>query len=85
MRKKVAHRYVDFISKDECASKRVITPKYEFKLHSKYPIKIPQKSGDKQTFKTDTDLSQEEMLEKNYASKQNHNNLLKKKQGENND
>lgn len=63
---KVTHRYVDFISNEDSASKGTIPPRSdeETKLPPKDQIKIPPRSRDGQTFKTDNELSQDEMLKK---------------------
>lgn len=61
---KVTHRYVDFISREDSASRGVIPamPKQEDKLPPKDQIKIPPRSRDGQTFKTDNELPEREML-----------------------
>ena len=61
---KVTHRYVDFVSKEDSASRGVIPsmPKQENKLPPKDQIKIPARSRDGQTFKTDNELPEREML-----------------------
>ena len=61
---KVTHRYVDFISREDSASRGVIPamPKEEEKLPPKDQIKIPPRSRDGQTFKTDNELPEKEML-----------------------
>ncbi|WP_405296459.1 hypothetical protein [Methanobrevibacter sp.] len=61
---KVTHRYVDFVSREDSASKGVIPPKADDKLPPKEQIKIPPRARDGQTFKTDSELSQDEMLKK---------------------
>ena len=90
---KVTHRYVDFISKEDSASKGVIPkrPDEESSLPPKDQIRIPPRARDGQTFKTDNELSQEEMLKKIMLQNKkiiNQNKIiidLLKKQGENND
>lgn len=61
---KVTHRYVDFISREDSASRGVVPamPKEEEKLPPKDQIKIPPRSRDGQTFKTDNELPEKEML-----------------------
>ena len=63
---KVTHRYVDFVSKDDSASKGVIPkrPDEESALPPKDQIRIPPRARDGQTFKTDDELSEREMLKK---------------------
>lgn len=88
---KVTHRYVDFISREDSASRGVIPPKAESSLPPKEEIKIPPRARDGQTFKTDNELSQDEMLKKIMLQNKkiiNQNKIiidLLKKQGENND
>ena len=88
---KVTHRYVDFVSREDSASRGVIPPKGDEKLPPKEDIKIPPRSRDGQTFKTDDELSQNEMLKKIMLQNKkiiNQNKIiidLLKKQGENND
>ena len=86
---KVTHRYVDFVSREDSASRGVIPPKAESSLPPKEEIKIPPRARDRQTFKTDNELSQDEMLKKIMLQKIiNQNKIiidLLKKQGENND
>ena len=88
---KVTHRYVDFVSREDSASRGVIPPKADDKLPPKEEIKIPPRARDGQTFKTDSELSTEEMLKKIMLQNKkiiNQNKIiidLLKKQGENND
>lgn len=88
---KVTHRYVDFVSREDSASRGVIPPKAESSLPPKEQIKIPPRARDGQTFKTDNELSQDEMLKKIMLQNKkiiNQNKIiidLLKKQGENND
>lgn len=88
---KVTHRYVDFVSREDSASRGVIPPKADDKLPPKEEIKIPPRVRDGQTFKTDSELSTEEMLKKIMLQNKkiiNQNKIiidLLKKQGENND
>jgi hypothetical protein len=89
---KVTHRYVDFVSKDDSASRGVIPPKGDSnKLPPKEEIKIPPRARDGQTFKTDNELPEIEMLKKIMLQNKkiiNQNKIiidLLKKQGENND
>ena len=91
---KVTHRYVDFISREDSASKGVI-PKMpsqeEDKLPPKDQIRIPPRARDGQTFQTDDELPEIEMLKKIMLQNKkiiNQNKIiidLLKKQGENND
>jgi hypothetical protein len=106
----VQHRYVDFISNEDSASRGVIpprsdekeptpqnqinvTPKPEEKtsLPPKDQIKIPPRARDGQTFQTDNELPEIEMLKKIMLQNKkiiNQNKIiidLLKKQGENND
>ena len=90
---KVTHRYVDFVSREDSASKGVIPKRGDetSALPPKDQIKIPPRARDGQTFKTDNELSQEEMLKKIMLQNKkiiNQNKIiidLLKKQGENND
>ena len=89
---KVTHRYVDFVSKEDSASRGVIPPKGDSdKLPPKEQIKIPARARDSQTFKTDDELTQKEMLKKIMLQNKkiiNQNRIiieLLKKQGENDD
>ena len=56
---KVTHRYVDFVSREDSASKGVIPkrPDEESSLPPKDQIRIPPRARDGQTFKTDNELS----------------------------
>ena len=89
---KVTHRYVDFVSREDSASRGVI-PKMpqEDKLPPKEEIRIPPRARDGQTFKTDEELPEIEMLKKIMLQNKkiiNQNKIiidLLKKQGENND
>lgn len=90
---KVTHRYVDYVSKEDSASRGSIplkqSPSSSFPPKDK--IKIPPRARDGQTFKTDDELSQEEILKKIMLQNKkiiNQNKIiidLLKKQGENND
>ena len=88
---KVTHRYVDFVSREDSASKGVIPPKSDEKLPPKEEIKIPPRARDGQTFKTDSELSTEEMFKKIMLQNKkiiNQNKIiidLLKKQGEKDD
>ena len=90
---KVAHRYVDFISNEDSASRGVIPPRSDEKssLPPKEQIRIPPRARDGKTFKTDDELSEIEMLKKIMLQNKkiiNQNKIsidLLKKQGENND
>lgn len=88
---KVPHRYVDFISNEDSASRGTIPPRGDDKLPPKEQIRIPPRARDGQTFKTDNELSQEEMLKKIMLQNKkiiNQNKIiidLLKKQGENDD
>ncbi len=91
---KVTHRYVDFVSREDSASRGVI-PKMpsqeEDKLPPKDQIRIPPRARDGQTFQTDNELPEIEMLKKIMLQNKkiiNQNKIiidLLKKQGENND
>ncbi len=61
---KVTHRYVDFVSREDSASRGVIPkmPQEEGRLPPKDQIKIPPRARDGQTFKTDNELPEREML-----------------------
>ncbi|MDO5859437.1 hypothetical protein [Methanobrevibacter sp.] len=61
---KVTHRYVDFVSREDSASRGVIPkmPEENDKLPPKDQIKIPPRARDGQTFKTDNELPEREML-----------------------
>jgi len=90
---KVTHRYVDFVSREDSASKGVVPamPEQEEKLPPKEQIKIPPRARDGKTFKTDDELPEMEMLKKIMLQNKkiiNQNKIiidLLKKQGENND
>ncbi len=90
---KVLHRYVDFISNEDSASRGVIPPRSDEKssLPPKEQIRIPPRARDGKTFKTDDELSEIEMLKKIMLQNKkiiNQNKIiidLLKKQGENND
>ncbi len=90
---KVTHRYVDFVSREDSASKGVIPkmPEQQDKLPPKDQIRIPPRARDGQTFKTDDELPEIEMLKKIMLQNKkiiNQNKIiidLLKKQGENND
>ena len=89
---KVTHRYVDFISNEDSASRGVIPPRSDEKssLPPKEQIRIPPRARDGKTFKTDDELSEIEMLKKIMLQNKkiiNQNKIiidLLKKQGENN-
>ena len=61
---KVTHRYVDFVSREDSASRGVIPkmPEQQDQLPPKDQIKIPPRARDGQTFKTDNELPEREML-----------------------
>ena len=63
---KVTHRYVDFISREDSASKGIIPKRGDERtsLPPKDQIRIPPRARDGQTFKTDDELSEREMLKK---------------------
>ncbi len=63
---KVTHRYVDFVSREDSASRGVIPKRSDEKssLPPKDQIRIPPRARDGQTFKTDDELSEREMLKK---------------------
>ena len=90
---KVTHRYVDFISKEDSASRGAIPPRSEEKtsLPPTDQIRIPPRARDGQTFLTDNELPEIEMLKKIMLQNKkiiNQNKIiidLLKKQGENND
>ena len=91
---KVTHRYVDFVSREDSASKGVI-PKMpeqeEDKLPPKDQIRIPPRARDGQTFQTDNELPEIEMIKKIMLQNKkiiNQNKIiidLLKKQGEEDD
>lgn len=62
----VTHRYVDFISNEDSASKGVVPPRSDGNpsLPPKNQIKIPPRSRDGKTFETDNELPEIEMLKK---------------------
>ena len=90
---KVTHRYVDFVQKEDSASRGVIPKRGDEKtsLPPKDQIKIPPRARDGQTFQTDDELPEIEMLKKIMLQNKkiiNQNKIiidLLKKQGENND
>ena len=90
---KVTHRYVDFISNEDSASRGVIPPRSDKKssLPPKEQIRIPPRARDGKTFKTDNELPEIEMLKKIMLQNKkiiNQNKIiidLLRKQGENND
>ena len=90
---KVTHRYVDFVSKEDSASRGTIPPRGDEKtsLPPKDQIKIPPRARDGQTFPTDNELPEMEMLKKIMLQNKkiiNQNKIiidLLKKQGEKND
>lgn len=95
---KVTHRYVDFISNEDSASKGVIPPRSDEKpvqdetaLPPKDQIKIPPRARDGKEFYRDDELPEMEMLKKIMLQNKkiiNQNKIiidLLKKQGENND
>ena len=63
---KVTHRYVDFVSREDSASRGVIPPKPEDddKLPPKDQIKIPPRARDGKQFLTDDELPERELLKK---------------------
>lgn len=63
---KVTHRYVDFVSKEDSASRGVIPkmPEQETSLPPKDQIRIPPRARDGQQFPTDNELPENEMLKK---------------------
>ncbi len=63
---KVTHRYVDYISNDDSASRGVIPPKVSERtsLPPKDQIKIPPRSRDGKQFLNDDELPEMEMLKK---------------------
>ena len=96
---KVTHRYVDFISNEDSASRGVIPPRSDEKpkqeektsLPPKNQIKIPPRARDGKEFYRDDELPEIEMLKKIMLQNKkiiNQNKIiidLLKKQGENND
>ena len=67
---KVTHRYVDFISNEDSASKGTIPPRGDEKssLPPKEEIKIPPRARDGKTFQTDDELPEIEIAESTGAS-----------------
>lgn len=63
---KVTHRYVDFISNEDSASRGVIPPRGDEKtsLPPKDQIRIPPRARDGKQFYTDDQLPETEMLKK---------------------
>ncbi|WP_406535234.1 hypothetical protein, partial [Methanobrevibacter sp.] len=63
---KVQHRYVDFISNEDSASRGVIPPRGDEKtsLPPKDEIRIPPRARDGKQFPTDDELPDNEMLKK---------------------
>ena len=63
---KVTHRYVDFISNEDSASRGVIPPRGDEKtsLPSKDQIRIPPRARDGKQYYTDDQLPETEMLKK---------------------
>lgn len=92
-KKKVTHRYVDFVSNDDSASRGVVPPRGDEKtsLPPKDQIKIPPRSRDGKEFYRDDELPEIEMLKKIMLQNKkiiNQNNIiidLLKKQGEKDD
>ena len=92
-KKKVTHRYVDFISNDDSASKGVVPPRpdEETSLPPKDQIKIPPRARDGKQFFKDDELPEKEMLKKIMLQNKkiiNQNNIIidmLKKLGENDD
>ncbi len=90
---KVTHRYVDFVSREDSASRGVIPkmPEQEDRLPPKDQIRIPPRARDGQTFKTDAELPEIEMLKKIMLQNKkiiNQNKIiidLLKKQGDSDD
>ncbi|MGN0176978.1 MAG: hypothetical protein ACI389_04015 [Methanobrevibacter sp.] len=90
---KVTHRYVDFITNEDSASRGVIPPKGSDKksLPPKNQIKIPPRARDGKQFLNDDELPEIEMLKKIMLQNKkiiNQNKLILeqlKKLGENND
>ena len=89
---KVTHRYVDFISNEDSASRGVIPKRpEEDRLPPKDQIKIPPRARDGKTFQTDDELPEIEMLKKIMLQNKkiiNQNKIiidLLKKQGEKDD
>lgn len=92
-KKKVTHRYVDFVSNEDSASRGVIPPRGDEKtsLPPKDQIKIPPRSRDGKEFYRDDELPEIEMLKKIMLQNKkiiNQNKIiidLLKKQGEKDD
>lgn len=90
---KVPHRYVDFISNEDSASRGVIPakPKQEQEPPSKEQFKIPPRARDGKQFYRDDELPEREMLKKIMVQNKkiiNQNKIiidLLKKQGEKDD
>lgn len=90
---KVTHRYVDFISNEDSASRGVIPPRGDEKtsLPPKNEIKIPPRARDGKEFFRDDELPEIEMLKKIMLQNKkiiNQNKIIieqLKKLGENND
>ena len=90
---KVTHRYVDFISREDSASRGVIPPRGDEKtsLPPKDQIRIPPRARDGQKFYRDDELPEIEMLKKIMLQNKkiiNQNKIiidLLKKQGEKDD
>lgn len=63
---KVTHRYVDFVSNEDSASKGVIPPRSDDQtsLMPKNEIKIPPRARDGKEFFRDDELPEKEMLKK---------------------
>ncbi len=89
----VTHRYVDFISNEDSASRGVVPPRSDGNpsLPPRNQIKIPPRARDGKTFETDNELPEMEMLKKIMLQNKkiiNQNKIiidLLKKQGEKND
>ena len=90
---KVTHRYVDFISNEDSASRGVIPPRGDEKtsLPPKDQIRIPPRARDGKQFYTDDQLPETEMLKKIMLQNKkiiNQNNVIRemlKKLGEKDD
>ena len=90
---KVTHRYVDFVSREDSASRGVIPPRGDEKtsLPPKDQIRIPPRARDGQKFYRDDELPEIEMLKKIMLQNKkiiNQNKIiidLLKKQGEKDD
>lgn len=87
----VTHRYVDFISNEDSASRGVVPPRSDGNpsLPPRNQIKIPPRARDGKTFETDDELPEMEMLKKIMIQNKkiiNQNKIiidLLKKQGDN--